>query len=1167
MTIQVLFPPKSKARTVGWVLATLIIFSFPAAGEASAAETHLFSALHSLVGKCEPPESADPVPDPGCPGGTHPPAGRFKVPRSEAVDSYGNLYVANTPNVGSTAGSNIDVFSPSGTLITELPDGHGPQSIAVDSEGHLYVHEHETGGINQVVRFDPQLPYEPALGQISYNTLPAAVISESVPLNAGIAIDSSSAVGHRDRLYIDMGDHVDEYGSAVEGNLLLNAKIGEGVLKYSVFIAVDAANHDIYAGNSQTLESRATVKVLDGEASGHPPIRTIDGACLSAGHFGSNSGLVSIAIDESNGHVFVDDRDSTAGAKAVYEFTETGGCVFNLEKSFRYAFPSQIAIDNGAHSPNGALDAPGRYLYVPSGEAQSESHVYAFEPRSPARPPRVEALSPSNVTETEAALLATINPEGGRTHYAFEVTSQESFEAQGFTGASLAGEGDIPAGTSGVSVTASAGGLTPATAYRFRVRATNACETVPLAECEGEREATFTTFGEEPPATACPNDALRTGLSAALPDCRAYELVSPPETGGRPLSDPENGNAGDKFGTPTASPNGGSVAFLTDGGVIPGTDGAGGFNGTTYVSTRTAGGWQTESVGPSGTQSSNPLPGGMSPDLGFAVTTATEVGSLPISGKETRYVRHPDGSFHLLGEGSLGIEPTAAARFVAADGSHIIFMTGSPANQLEPNAPPSGTKAIYDRTPDEVTHVVSLLPGNVTPGATQSSEYLGASSEGNAVAFEAGGASPLFVRLNDAETQEITGAGATFAGLSSNGRYTFYLAGGDLFRYDTVARAATEITATHDATVVNVGATGSAVYFVSQSILTGLEKNPNGTNAQAGQENLYRWSERGTRFVAIVTKRDVQGEFSGPGGFQFDGLGLWTRALAGNETAIDSSRADPSGDVLLFQSRLNLAGYDSNGKTEVYRFDATTNTLTCLSCNPTGAPAASDATLQSVSRSSNEPSPTSRFTLIPNLSVGGERAFFQTSDALVPADTDGLQDVYEWEARGVGSCGKPNGCVSLVSSGASARENYLYGVSESGEDVFISSSDILVGAGTDETPSIYDARVRGGFPLPPSAPAECLGEACQPTAVGLNDSTPASVGFNGPGNAALQSAAKIKTKAKPANGKLIKALAACEKKRKAQRRHCRAQARKRYGRRAKKSTRARNAGFKGRTVR
>jgi hypothetical protein len=119
----------------------------------------------------------------------------------------------------------------------------------------------------------------------------------------------------------------------------------------------------------------------------------------------------------------------------------------------------------------------------------------------------------------------------------------------------------------------------------------------------------------------------------------------------------------------------------------------------------------------------------------------------------------------------------------------------------------------------------------------------------------------------------------------------------------------------------------------------------------------------------------------------------------------------------------------------------------------------------------------------------------------------------------------------LISSGQSAHDNYLFGVSESGDDAFIYTSDLLTPQDGDETPSVYDVRVKGGFPPPSSNGAECLGEACQPAAVAPDDPTPASAGFQGAGNVKPEGASegrcakgrhKVKGRCRPARKKHAK---------------------------------------------
>jgi hypothetical protein len=199
------------------------------------------------------------------------------------------------------------------------------------------------------------------------------------------------------------------------------------------------------------------------------------------------------------------------------------------------------------------------------------------------------------------------------------------------------------------------------------------------------------------------------------------------------------------------------------------------------------------------------------------------------------------------------------------------------------------------------------------------------------------------------------------------------------------------------------------------------------------------------------------------------------------------------------------------------------------------------------------------------MSDNGDRVFFDSAVPLVPEDTNGLVDVYEWERAGTpeGSCPEDapgGGCVYLLSGGKSDSNSYLLDASASGNDVFFVTRAQLVGKDQNEDFDLYDARV-DGLSLP--APASCSETGCQgvPPAPPIF-ATPSSLTFDGIGNfpppAPVKLAAKPKAKPLTRAQQLAKALKACGKKPKRQRAECEARARKRYGSKAKaKKTAAR----------
>jgi hypothetical protein len=1434
-----------------------------ASARAAEEETHIFNATLSLTGDCST-STGDPVPDPGCPEGEHPPK-PFTKSSSVAVDPSGDRYVLSAGASSDGTEGRVDVFDATGKFLTEVPVRlpHYEGSVAVDSEGYLYVlaQPAATGEGELLRRFQPT-KYVPASGEIEYaSTADIAARFESSYSDSTVFVDPLN-----DHVLAAHAGAFTELSSAKEGNTVIET-FGHGKLEgsnaYNLYfgsIAVDWSRERLYyadlEGDVLAGQGKSVVRAYSLRPSGPEGERellfTIDGSSTPTGRFVSETRYLPISVDETTGDIFVGDLE--APTRRIYEFDDTGQPVSTIGGPFGSAgvYLLQMAYDNGENSPTKG------YLFVPSGSGPA--HSLAFEPKPDTGPPAVEGLSASDVTTSDAILHGSVNPNGVETTYRIEYTTQQDFADHGFEGATVLRQGTLGPASEGVAVSAPVGGLTPGTTYRFRVVAES-------SEGQDEAESSFTTFAEQV-FSGCPNEPLRTGPSVLLPDCRAYELVTPTSTNGHlPLG------TGEFMAFPNrqVSSSGDKLPYRISGAPLSGMEGTGSFNGDPYMATRTPSGWSSAYIGPSASFAPEIAVGPPSPDEEGYYGYFAGGGLGPARmGDFGTYIHYPDGRSEILGTGSLGrIENQAEIKMISEGGTHIIFFTGVVAGgniQLEPEAAPDGTAAIYDRTPDGTTHVISMKPGNASFGAGEAAQIRGISLDGIGVAFEVdgrlflrhddevtyegvpqalsghpvtctpgerlAGATPRYQWLRDgtpiggatgavytpraadagAELQcvvrarnsegeaiaasdtllvdrahsggpapwghanvtgkaaagetltcqpdawsanpslsfqwyengrEISGAtgetyvvgasdegtaiqcgitgtadgaqvlafspaaeppavppsgpeptlsnltspatktspekepqvgdqlkcepgtwegeptfsyrwlrdgspigGATQAGytvtaedegaalqceviaaneagtmqgisgahavapldrselpsgslrvtglfaqghtlecepgpwsgeptfsyrwlrngtpiagatassytltpedreavvecelraenpagtvLAIEGRFVnekpspmpvvsrlpvrtagvpeggnrlFYTLGGDLWRFDANGETTTRFSETGDAIPVYVSADGSTAYFTSETVVPGAGPNPQGEMPQEGEPNLYVSREGQVDYVATVTDRDVVG--SEPGGGGVDGLGLWTNAVGSGRFGYVPARATSDGGVLLFKSRASLTGYESQGHAELYRYDSSENDLTCVSCNPTGAPAHADAELEQEADDNFKNLSSELFTKtawIANLTEDGNRAFFETTEKLVAADGDGKKDIYEWEAQGSGSCAKPNGCIYLISSGQSASDDYLWAVSNSGDDVFFRSGDLLAGD-TDETPSIFDARVKGGFPTPPAPPGECLGEACQPAAVVPNDPTPASSALEGAGNVPQQ---------------------------------------------------------------
>jgi hypothetical protein len=1108
------------SRSVVAICAAIVLTAFTPT-QAQATEKHVFDPVLSLTGNCAT-SALDEVPDPGlCPmppgvPGVDHPLKKFDQPCGSAVDRHGDIYVASAASGnGEGTEGRIDVFNAQGEYLTEIKDENQPCKLAVDSEGNLYAAEHHDFDL---VLFEPKSfpptkgsEYEgPTIVKERVKRGPTVTPEEECrSITIEVAVDPSD-----DHLYSTEGckDTIFEYNSAANGNALLAEHDSEGAAASLVDIAVYGKNHDIYASGHIASTSgggapeQARAYIFDG-ADGHLKCE-IDGSQTPQGGFSFAFGEAGVAVDQSDGDLYLADVRTN---HVIDQFDSECNYVGQLEHSLTNTAPGFIGAGLAFDAPypgQSGYDSPNEgELYVAQGLLAPNYHLYAFKALLPPKSPEVRSQRATAPTSTEAVLKAEVNPNGVETSYRFQYTTQAAYEADRSEGTGYEHASSVPvpdasagAGATFKTVSVPVEGLSPDTAYRFRLVASNHCS-------EAEPQALCTTLGEGKPGEEGEDAAFSTyGPEAGLPDNRAYELVSPPDTNGLiPTVGTVQGNADGGFATALVSPDGQSVSFGIEGGSLPGLEGNG-YNDI-YRAVRGPDGWRTSFAGLTAAQSSEPFHAGISPDhlYSFWQLTKPTLGGTLAKGN---YLLGPEG-VEPIGIGSLGEDLEAGGRWIGEGGESIVFLSGS---RLEPEAGSEGP-FVYRRSADGPTEVLSLLPGDVPPAT--GAKYLGTSKDGTATAFGLVGSSNVYVRLGG-ETQLVAEGSTVFGGISAAGERIAYLRPdpaeprrpnpeelqkvapgppqGEIFSYDTETEETKQVGSGDESVLVNVSPDGSHVYFDSP-------KQLDGEKGEAGAENLYVWDAAGeaVRFIATLGERDVYGEENPIVTSSLtDGLALWADyAVRDPRSASSGPGADPSrtsadGSALIFESRAKLTGYDNDGHAEIYRYDANAEALSCISCNPTGLSPDSDASLQSLPPELlRSLPPVNLMDELVNLSRDGARVLFQSDEPLVLGDVDGKQDVYEWEAPGKGTCTEESpayeqasgGCISLISGGHSASEDWLYGMSADGSNVVFLSGDLLSPEDKDKTASLYDARVDGGFPPPSPPPAECLGEACQPAVV------------------------------------------------------------------------------------
>ncbi len=457
-------------------------------------------------------------------------------------------------------------------------------------------------------------------------------------------------------------------------------------------------------------------------------------------------------------------------------------------------------------------------------------------------------------------------------------------------------------------------------------------------------------------AEGCPNERihLQEPYAAALPDCRAYEQVSPVDK-----------NGSDVFGEyqdVIVAPSGEALSF-TSLSPFPVNEGSEVLT-YQYVSMRGPGGWSTQGLAPPSEPAASPQTVfGVTPDLSYSLlNTHSEPPLAPggVEGEDDIYLHdNRTGSYRVFMKEPYG-EPVPID--TAESGSRIFYET-----LVAP-----GTSDLYEWREGKAS-LLDILPGGEEPpsgggaagwlgqlrpltgvfsifvdGLHQHNFYTqGAISQNGArVYFTDLGTEHLYLREPRADlprTVAVSQGPAQWRAATPDGSRAFYTEKGALWRFDAQGEHSEALTgeAANVQGVLGIGGEGEYVYFAATSALA--------SGAKPGAGNIYLWHDGA---ISLVTSRG-EGEDWAAGGVVSESSDI-REPLAAAEGA-RTAQVSADGRTLVFVSKKSVTGYDNTGPEcldataeglehkagacdEIYLYSAANHTTVCVSCNTSGAP-------------------------------------------------------------------------------------------------------------------------------------------------------------------------------------------------------------------------------------